>query len=452
MKLPTFRYWRTLVPTAVLAATVAIVARFGFPLPADAGLLLWYSRLDPLLLLSTLRWEGGFPVWGWLPLATVLVTLAFGRVFCGWLCPVGGFLALLESLKNTLRPSARGDGRLPAWTMRLFKYRYPWLTFLLALLLLGSGWVMVLSPFHLLTEELSRIWLRQIPWMLITLAVLGLFIFPRFWCVFLCPTGLLLSLLAKWRRAAVSPPESCVHCGGCEQICPTGAARPEPGIAGQDCLLCGRCSERCPVGSFEFAYGQKTGRTSDSGGLFTRREIIRSGVALTVAVAAMPVLSRPAGSNPLRPPGALEEDEFLARCSRCGRCIKVCPADCLQAMPITSGPAFFLTPTIIPRQARCELTQLCQQVCPTGAISQVPVEKALIGLAEIDHARCIGWSQGRLCLLCQEQCPLQAIDSDERYRPTVITDLCVGCGACENGCPLEEAAIVVRPQPTRRRS
>lgn len=448
MKLPALRYWRTALPAAALAATVVLLARHTYPLPADAGLLLWYARLDPLLLLSHLRWEGAFPAWGWLPLATVILTLAAGRVFCGWLCPLGGLLAILHSLKARLW--RRGRLGPPAWTARLLAWRYPWLLLVLALLVLGSGWAMYLSPFHLLTAELTRLWQHKVPWLLAALLVVGLIVFPRFWCVFLCPTGLLLSFIARWRRLKVSPPADCLECGLCERRCPSGAARQAPAAVGNDCLLCGRCSEVCPAG--RFAIGIKTGdRLSHEGGRFTRREILRAGVALAVAGAALPALSRPAGANPLRPPGALEEDEFLARCSRCGRCIKTCPAQCIKTMPLTSGPALFLTPVIIPREARCELTGDCQKVCPTGAIGQLPVEKTLIGLAEIDKTRCIGWAEGRLCLLCQEQCPLHAIDSDDRDRPSVVTDLCVGCGACENGCPLDEPAIVVRPQTRRRR-
>lgn len=287
--------------------------------------------------------------------------------------------------------------------------------------------------------------------MLAALVAAGLLIFPRFWCVYLCPTGLFLALLSRWRRWTVKAPADCVDCGLCARVCPTGAAAgPEP--AGPDCLLCGRCAGVCPAGGIDLA-----GRRSDGlpaareGGGFTRREIIRAGVALTVAAAAVPILTNPAGAQPLRPPGALEEEEFLARCSRCGRCIKACPSKCLKAMPLTAGAAQFLTPVIIPREARCELTQDCQKVCPTGAIAMLPVEKTLIGLAEIDRARCLGWAEGKLCLLCQEQCPQHAIDSDDKNRPSIVTDLCVGCGACENGCPVEGPAIVVRPQPKRRR-
>ena len=311
---------------------------------------------------------------------------------------------------------------------------------------------MFLSPFHLLTEELSRLWLQQIPWVLSGVLLLGLIIFPRFWCVYICPTGLLLAWVSKWRRFAAKPPETCIHCGVCKAICPTGATLPAQSSTTADCLLCGRCSEKCPAGHFSITGNGASGAIEPGhGSTFTRREILRSGTALAAAGAISPLLSRATDANPLRPPGALDEADFLSRCSRCGRCIKVCPSKCIRSMPLSSGPALFLTPYIVAREARCELTQHCQQVCPTGAIAQVPIGHVLMGLAEIDQTRCLGWAENKLCLLCQEQCPQHAIDSDDRDRPTVRTELCVGCGACENGCPLEPAAIVVKTQPHRRR-
>ena len=97
-KLASCRFWRTLVPSTALAVTVFLMSKFVYPLPAYADLLLWYSRLDPLLLLSHLR-AGVIPDWTWLPLLTVALTVLFGRIFCGWLCPLGGLLAILHSLK-----------------------------------------------------------------------------------------------------------------------------------------------------------------------------------------------------------------------------------------------------------------------------------------------------------------------------------------------------------------
>lgn len=446
------RYWRTLLPAAMLAAVVALVARHEYPLPPDTGLLLWLSRLDPLLLVSFMRWEGTFPSWGWLPVVTILLTLAAGRLFCGWLCPVGGLLALLQGLRGFVRRRLRlgGQSGPGGWTRRLRPWRYHWLLLLMALLLLDSGWTLYLSPFHLLTADMSRLWLGKMPWMTAALVAAGLVAFPRFWCVFLCPTGLLLSLVARWRLLVVKGPADCNRCGVCSPVCPTGAAAAGEAAAA-DCLLCGRCAERCPAGGVSLGLrpGDEPSFVS-AGMVFTRREVIRAGMALTVAAAAAPALSA-AAAQPLRPPGALEEAEFLARCSRCGRCIKTCPSKCLQAAPLSKGPAAFLTPVLVPREARCELTQDCQKVCPTGAIAHLPVEKAIIGLAEIDRNRCLGWMEGKLCLLCKEQCPQHAITSDAFNRPSVSAELCVGCGGCENGCPVEDAAIVVKPQPRRRR-
>ena len=442
-KLPPLRFWRTLIPAAALLITIGLLSKFNYPLPDYTSILLWYSRLDPLLLLSFLR-NGEIPGWLWLPLAMLLATLLAGRVFCGWLCPLGGLLALLGSVRSS---------PIPAWVDRLKPFRVAWLLFLLALMAWGSGWTLYLSPFHLLTEELNRIWLGQIPWLLLAIVFSGLVVFPRFWCVYLCPTGLLFSIVSRWRLLRAKPPQGCIHCGRCEKICPTGAAVSAASQTTADCLLCGRCSEKCPVDLFDFVNHRSGNPALAAGDVgFTRREVLRSGTALLVAGAAAPLLMKPTAANPLRPPGALEEAEFLSRCSRCGRCMRVCPSKCIRPMPFSSGPAMFLTPYIIAREARCELTQYCQQICPTGAIGHLPVEKTLMGLAEIDHSRCLGWSQGKLCLLCQEQCPRHAIESPDKIRPQVIADLCVGCGACENGCPIDSpAAIVVKPQPSRRR-
>ncbi len=455
MKLPSLRFWRTLIPAVAFAVVVALVAKYTYPLPSYTETLLWYSRLDPLLLLSQLR-AGALPEWIWIPLILLTATFLFGRFFCGWLCPLGGLLAVLHSVRlvvGKIIPSRSFRGAPPEWTNRLMPFRYSWLLFLLALMALGSNWPMLLSPFHLLTEELSRIWLKQIPWLLSGVLLLGLLVFPRFWCVFLCPTGLILAWISKWRRFAAKPPAECIHCGVCEKLCPTGAAKPDRAATTEDCILCGRCSEKCPAGLFSIIpCGSQAPVGVAPGNKFTRREILRSGTALAAAGAVSPLLFHSADANPLRPPGSLDEADFLARCSRCGRCIKACPSTCIQSMPLSSGPALFLTPYIVAREARCELTQHCQKVCPTGAIAKVPIANVLMGLAEIDHSRCLGWAHGKLCLLCQEQCPQHAIDSDDKNRPTVRKELCVGCGACENGCPIDSpAAIVVKPQLHRRR-
>jgi MauM/NapG family ferredoxin protein len=437
MRLFSLRFWRTLLPLTFLAAVALLLWQHHYPLAAEAAAgLLWLSRLDPLLLLAVWRAEGVMPAWALLPLAVAAVTLAAGRVFCGWLCPVGGLLAQI--------PVRRGG--LPArW---LAANRYLWLAVVLVLLLSGSNWPLYLTPFHILTAELTRLWQGKMPWLLAAMLAAGVLFFPRFWCVCVCPTGLLLAALSRWRPLRLTVTDDCAGCGVCEAGCRMRAIRPGERRIGEDCGLCGRCWTACPTGAVRRLDGDVS-RPVDFLAL-PRRQLIKGALGAVVVWALGRQPERPDdGTVVLRPPGALPEADFVARCSRCGRCMKVCPQQCLAPLPLTAGLAAFLTPGIAARRASCELCMLCQEVCPTGAIGRVPVAKVKMGVAVLNEQRCFVWVKGEICLLCRERCPQHAILVDSRGRPFVDEALCVGCGACENGCPLDEAAIVVRPAARR---
>lgn len=434
MKLLTLALWRRVIPCFMLAAFIIVFWRHQYPLPADASALLWFSRLDPLLLLAEWRSTGAFPGWFWLPFVMLIITLAGGRLFCGWLCPLGGLLALLPRRYSRLQ-SISG----------LYRSRYAWLLVVLLLLLAGSSWPLFLTPFHLLTEELSRIWQGQMPWMLSGIILSGIFIYPRFWCNHLCPTGLLLAATARWRSGRLVVDNACSRCGVCTKVCPTHSVQSLEGMVTENCMVCGQCWQNCPQDAINWRSFTVPKADDHSPADLSRRQFFKGGLAVCVAGAGWPLLQPSAALAVLRPPGAVAEAEFLARCSRCSRCVKVCPSQCLVPMPIEAGLTAFLTPRIIPRQAKCELCLLCQDVCPTMAIEAVPLQQVKIGLAALDEQRCLVWAEKKLCLLCREQCPVHAIEADEHNRPYVNNELCVGCGGCENGCPLKQAAIVVRP-------
>lgn len=220
------------------------------------------------------------------------------------------------------------------------------------------------------------------------------------------------------------------------------------------CLACGDCQRVCPTKAIEWhrsswwdknsqlVSGDDIAATKRRG---SRRQFFKAAFAVAMA-AALWKKTVWAAENALRPPGALPELEFTAVCNRCGRCVQVCPSNALCPMPITDGLANFETPHIIPRQNRCDLCLACQKVCPTGAIAEVPLEEIRMGKAVIDKSRCIAWNEGKMCYICGEQCPVLAINADEYHRPIVLTDKCVGCGSCENACPIDgEAAIRVFP-------
>jgi ferredoxin-type protein NapG len=69
----------------------------------------------------------------------------------------------------------------------------------------------------------------------------------------------------------------------------------------------------------------------------------------------------------LRPPGAVEETEFLSLCTRCDECIKVCPAKAIRRYQGLADLAVG-TPVIMPRENPCVLCNglLCIAACKTG--------------------------------------------------------------------------------------
>lgn len=146
----------------------------------------------------------------------------------------------------------------------------------------------------------------------------------------------------------------------------------------------------------------------------------------------------------LRPPGAKKEKKFLKLCMRCGQCIKICPTQVIHPTGKEAGATKIYTPRLIYTRSWCEMCLACQDICPTGAIAKI--KKPKIGTAQINKSTCIAWEKkGKHCLICQEVCPYLAISSDKKYRPTVTSSNCVGCGLCEYNCPTSPRSIFVTP-------
>ncbi|WP_457665677.1 4Fe-4S dicluster domain-containing protein [Thiolapillus sp.] len=153
----------------------------------------------------------------------------------------------------------------------------------------------------------------------------------------------------------------------------------------------------------------------------------------------------------LRPPGALAEADFLARCIRCGRCAEVCPNSCIRYFDLEIGFSAMGTPYIIPREQACILCMKCGDICPTGAIQPVKRElddvlaKVHMGHARVEKQLCLSY-QGQSCGVCFRACPLQGTAMRVGYleQPHVL-DGCVGCGLCERSCIQMPQAIRIIP-------
>ena len=189
---------------------------------------------------------------------------------------------------------------------------------------------------------------------------------------------------------------------------------------------------------------------------FSRRELAESaaGLVLLGALGAAATAERASGAAPARilPPGAAPEDDFLARCLRCGRCLSACHARVIVPADWGDGLAAMRTPKLDFRSGWCDLCGDCARVCPTGAIERFEKDEVRIGLAEVTES-CIALRTGA-CRICRDECPEDAISLTSANAPVVNPDLCNGCGLCELRCPANvfqsyrtgrERGIVVRP-------
>jgi ferredoxin len=76
----------------------------------------------------------------------------------------------------------------------------------------------------------------------------------------------------------------------------------------------------------------------------------------------------------------------------------------------------------------------------------------LIGTAVYDQRLCLPWAKATDCVVCLEWCPVtpkaiyvkdaMVVDTEGKPRtlkqPHIDFNRCVGCGACEFACPLQE--------------
>lgn len=515
------------IQTCSLALFLALLWFAAFPL--DTGLAAWlpvdlFLRLDPLVFVGTALAARSVPDRLWIALPLLVSVFFVGRIFCGYLCPMGATIDLADRLVRGKADKGEGaveaNERLAGW--RQAKYH-------ILLWVAGSGLVGVaalywFAPMPLVTRlyglvahptlaalagkamplvrplagELGwrSLYFLQIPQprFATQLLIVGMFIVifglarwsPRFWCRYLCPSGALFALFGQLPAVRRSVSDACIQCGRCQRSCPMDAISEDPLVTRHaECVACETCVRICPTKAVRFESGTPalwTARSSEGekhragrrGFLFAAFAGVWSG-ALALSGLRSPHASTQVGGQAtsetagmvlptylIRPPGALPENDFLARCLRCGECMKACPTNTLQPILLESGFSAAFSPTVLPLRGPCEpLCNVCGQVCPSGALRPISVEDKThvkIGTARVLRHKCLAWEQKKQCLVCDETCPYGAIElrrvpDNPVAVPFVLLERCAGCGFCEHHCPVaNQRAIVIEPAGALRLS
>ena len=176
------------------------------------------------------------------------------------------------------------------------------------------------------------------------------------------------------------------------------------------------------------------------------RDVSRRGVLVGAGAVAVMLATgstaRALGPKPLMRPPTIESDEdFLARCIRCQRCVNVCHARVIQPTSLLEGFATTGTPSMVFLHDYCDFCETenggvprCAEVCPTSAL-KADVEKPFVSaLPSIVEHNCIAYNQDA-CRVCVDVCPRAAIGQDDKGRPVIDVSSCDGCGLCELKCP-----------------
>ena len=158
-----------------------------------------------------------------------------------------------------------------------------------------------------------------------------------------------------------------------------------------------------------------------------------------------PLLDRPWH----RPPGAMPEIEFRARCTKCGDCVTACPVHAIKVDPTEDeGGGFPFIDASIQACTMCD-GQPCMPACPSGALQITMPDLIDMGTANYFDQTCLRFN-GEECTMCVDHCPVgpKALEVKDGWI-TVHEEGCTGCGMCQNNCPTDPKSIIVIPASSR---
>lgn len=190
----------------------------------------------------------------------LLVTPFLGRIFCGWLCPLGAIQEVLYRITNKRRKgkikpavSAKVDK-----VLKNLKYVILLVNIIFAVLLIQA---LYMNACPLIAFANIGNYLKISAIVLFIFLLSSIFV-ERFGCKYLCPYGAAMSLILKVANYLKLPrlmlrinKAMCVNCELCSSNCPMQIpVEDKASVIDSDCILCLRCKQKCPRNGIDCAY------------------------------------------------------------------------------------------------------------------------------------------------------------------------------------------------------
>ncbi len=199
------------------------------------------------LVLGVASWNFSWILLAWI-LILVIATYFYGKIWCGWLCHLGG-------LQEFLHKSTSFNFLSTEKAQRTLKYirNTVFVLWVLQLVVMKTNLFCQYDPFR---TAFNLIATSKIDYILLFVLLTSSVLVYRPFCSMICPVGTLLgwvSQLPGAKRLTIN--DSCVNCGKCKKICKSDAIFIKDNktiIDINSCIACGDCLNGCKKDSMKF--------------------------------------------------------------------------------------------------------------------------------------------------------------------------------------------------------
>ncbi len=227
---------RKIVQSAFFIKFVIISAVFSIPF-----CLCFFGFVEQYILVGSIYFVSTLVV-------MVLITLLLGRVFCGWMCPLGFIFDLTYKLRVKLFKLKKLP-ELPENIHNKLKY-LKYIIMILSLIAVyhfSTYAYCSVCPIGALTNLSGTL----ISFIILILAIILGFIYPMAFCRYLCPLGAFLGIFSIFPIFQLKLTDKCVKCKLCNKKCPTQIKLTEK-VEQSECIRCFECMTACKKGTIEY--------------------------------------------------------------------------------------------------------------------------------------------------------------------------------------------------------